>query len=79
MADARRAKRPYKFISIKLDADNQGRVADIDDHFGHLPIRLCLSLQWMNESITKEGWKHLKQHKGFASMGDSMVRLYEVS
>ena len=44
MLDVRRAKSPDKFISINLDADNQVRVANVENYFGRLPARLCLLL-----------------------------------
>ena len=35
--DARRVEQRDKFVSINPDVDYQGRVIDIEDHFGHLP------------------------------------------
>ena len=79
MADAKCAKLTDKFININPDASPQEKVPNIEDYFGCLPHHLCLSLQWMNESIYKDNWKSFRQRKGFSSMSDSMVRMYQVS
>ena len=54
MADARCVERWDEFVNLNPNVDYQGRVVDIKDHFSRLPSRLCLLLQWMNESITRE-------------------------
>ena len=41
-------------------------------------ISAFLSLM-VNKSITRDDWRRLMQHKGFTSMNDSMVCLYEVN
>ena len=60
MADVRCAKLPEKFIKINLDTSQQGRVPNIEDHFGCLPHHLYVPLQWMNECLNKEDNKNLR-------------------
>ena len=79
MANAKHVELSDKFISINPDASQQGRVPNIEDHFRCRLHRLCISLQWMNESINKDNWKSLRQRQWFSSISDSMVRLYQVS
>ena len=79
MADAWHIARRDRYISLNPIDDYQGRVVNIEEHFGNLPYRLCIPLQWMNESISKADWKHFMQCKRIESLNDSMVHLYEVN
>ena len=40
MEDARSVGREEEFFSINLGADLKGRLADVADHYKHLPLRL---------------------------------------
>ena len=53
VVNTKHATSPEKFISINLDVNPQGRVSNIEDHFGCLLFHLRLFLQWLNESISK--------------------------
>ena len=61
MADVRRASRDEEFFSINLGVDVKGRLADVVDRCKHLPLRLCLIVQWLNECLNKADWNDLRQ------------------
>ena len=44
MADARCMEWRDKFVSINPTDDYEGRVTDIKEHFGCLPLHLCLPI-----------------------------------
>ena len=61
MVDARLIGRKEEFFSINLDADPKDQLADVEDYCRHLPLRLHLLVQWLNECLSKADWKDLKQ------------------
>ena len=54
MANARRVGHTGEFFNINLNATPDGRIANLKDYTSHLPIRLCLPLQWLNECLDKD-------------------------
>ena len=74
MANLRRVERWDRYVSLNLIDDYQGRIVNIEERFDTLPHCFCIPLQWMNESIFKETWKHFMQLHGIEYLNDSMVR-----
>ena len=80
MADARRVGHVGEFYNINLNFAPEGRVANLEEYTNHLPIRLRLPIQWLNECLGRDEWRDLRQcGQGLSSSYDSMVRLYQVN
>ena len=79
MAAARRVEQRDRYVSFNPIEDYQGKVENIKGYFINLPHRLCILLQWMNDSISKEDWKELIRHKGIGSLNDTMLHFYQVN
>ena len=62
MADARHTGHEEEFFSFNLGADSKGWLTDIADRCKHLPFRLRLLVQWLNECLSKADWKDMRQH-----------------
>ena len=55
-------------------------LADVADRCGHLPLRLRLLIQWLNECLNKADWKDLRWHgQGLPSFCDIMVYFHWVN
>ena len=80
MEDARSVGREEEFFSINLGVDLKGRLADVADHYKHLPFRLRLPVQWLNVCLSKADWKDLRQHgQGLSSICDTMAKGYRAA
>ena len=53
IADTRREAR-RRYTSFAIINNFRGRVVNIEDSFDNLPHRICLPIQYMNESVTTE-------------------------
>ena len=79
MADGRREARHERYVRFNSLTDAPGRVMNIEDAFDNLPHRLCLPLQWMNESINNEDWRVLTEQIGIDPLNHTMLLSYQVS
>ena len=79
MVDARRVEQCGRYVNLNPIDDYRGRVENIEESFNNLPHCLYIPLQWMNESISKEDWKELMQHKGIDSLNETMLYFYQVN
>ena len=60
MADARWVGHIGELFNRNLNTIPEGRVANLEEYTDHLPIRLCLPLQWLNECLSRDYWKDLR-------------------
>ena len=80
MADARHASREEEFFRINPGADPKGRLANVADRCRQLPFCPRFPIQWLNECLNKADWKDLRHRsQGLPSLGDTMVRFYQVN
>ena len=79
MANARQVEQHERYINFNPIEDYRGKVENIEEYFSNLPYRVCIPLQWMNESISKEEWKELMRHKGIDSLNGTMLHFYQVN
>ena len=80
MVDARCAGYEEEFFRINPGVDPTCQVADVADRCRQLPLHLRLSVQWLNECLSKADWKDLRQcGQGLPSLCDTMVCFYQVN
>ena len=79
MEDARKEVHCEKYVSFNLMTDTRGRVVNIEEAFGNPPYYICLSMQWMNESLTIENYGLLTKRVGIELLNHTMLLTYKVS
>ena len=78
MVDGRCASHGELFFRINLCTDPMSRLADVMDRCRQFPLHL--SIQWLDECLSKADWRDLRQYsQGLPSLCDTMVRFYQVN
>ena len=78
MVDTQRACQGH-YICFNPWTNARGRVVNIEESFENLPHRICLPMQYMNDSVTTDEWRRLTKREGVDSLNHTMLLTYKVS
>ena len=80
MVNARYSSCEKEFFRINPGVDMTSRFVDVVDRCKQLPFRLYLPVEWLNECLSKDDWKELRQRgQELPSVCETMVHIYQVS